>query len=88
MPHTIILYSAELCGDCQLLKAFLDREGVTYETRDIRKNPEHGVELETRTGKLGVPYLVINGIWLRGYQPGEPFSEDFARSLIASQIIP
>lgn len=82
MPQSIIMYSAELCGDCQLLKAFFDREGVQYETRDIRKNPEFGQELQEATGKLGVPYLLLDGEWVRGYQPGEPFSEEFARSLL------
>ena len=82
MPDTLIVYSAELCGDCQLLKAFLDKRGIAYENRDIRKQPEHGEELETKTGKLGVPYVVIGGEWKRGYEPGEPFSEEFAEELL------
>lgn len=82
MPKEIIMYSAALCGDCQLLKAFLDQEGIPYENRDIRQNPAYGEELEARTGKLGVPYLLIDGEWKRGYLPGQPFSEDFARELI------
>lgn len=81
MAKGIILYSAELCGDCQQLKAFMEREGIPHETRDIHANPEHARVLEERTGKLGVPYLIIDGEWKRGYQPGTPFSEEFARSL-------
>ncbi len=82
MDRKIIVYSAKLCGDCQLLKAFMDREGVAYETRDIRENPEHAEVLERETGKLGVPYLQIDGEWVRGYQPGQPFSEAFAREIL------
>ncbi len=81
MPKEIIVYSAALCGDCQLLKGFMDANGIAYENRDIRQHPEHGVELQEKTGKLGVPYVVVDGEWKRGYLPGEPFSEDFARSL-------
>ena len=81
MPQSIIMYSAQLCGDCQLLKAFMDAQGIAYETRDIREEPAYGEELEAKTGKLGVPYLVIDGEWVRGYQPGQPFSEDFAKGL-------
>jgi glutaredoxin len=77
----VIVYSARLCGDCQHLKAFMDKHGIDYENRDIREEPHHGVELEQKTGKLGVPYLVIDGEWKRGYEPGKPFSEDFARAL-------
>ncbi len=81
MGKNVVLYSAEMCGDCQLLKAFMDREGIVYETRDIREEPDHARVLEARTGKLGVPYLIVDGEWKRGYQPGQPFSEDFARAL-------
>ncbi|MBX7255439.1 MAG: glutaredoxin family protein [Candidatus Hydrogenedentes bacterium] len=81
MPTSIIMYSAKLCGDCQNLKAFMDKHGIPYENRDIRENPEYGEELQTKTGKLGVPYLLIDGEWVRGYVPGRPFSEDFARGL-------
>lgn len=81
MSDPIILYSAAVCGDCQTLKAFMDQSGIAYELRDIRENSEYARELEARTGKQGVPFLVINGEWKRGYEPGVPFSEDFARSL-------
>jgi len=81
MSKQIILYAAKLCGDCQQLRAFMDANNIEYEVRDIHENPEHAKELETRTGKLGVPYLVINGEWVRGYEVGKPFSEKFARAL-------
>ena len=79
--NNIIVYSAKLCGDCQHLKAFMDANGIQYENRDIRENLAYGEELEAKTGKLGVPYLVVNGEWKRGYEPGQPFSESFAKSL-------
>ena len=82
MAPNIILYSAQMCGDCQLLKAFMDANAVAYETRDIKEDPEHARVLEEKTGKLGVPYLVIDGEWVRGYQVGQAFSEDFARNLL------
>lgn len=82
MPSEIIMYSAKLCGDCQALKSFMDAEGVTYEIRDIKDNPHHGEELKAKTGKLAVPYLIIDGEWKRGYVPGQPFSHDFARDLL------
>ncbi len=77
----IVLYSAAFCGDCRALRAWMDKQGIDYELRDIRENPEYAVEIEEKTGKQGVPYLIIDGEWVRGYQPGQPFSEDFARAL-------
>lgn len=82
MQDEIVVYSAKMCGDCQELKAFLDKNGVQYENRDIHENPEHKEILQQRTGKLGVPYLIINGEWKRGYEPGKPFSDEFASRLI------
>ena len=81
MSREIYLYSAALCGDCQHLKAFMDANSIDYTVRDIRENLEYGEELEAKTGKLGVPYLLIDGEWLRGYDVGKPFSEEFAKSL-------
>ena len=83
MSRTIVLYSAQLCGDCQKLKQFMDARGISYELRDIRKNPAFAEEVESATGKLGVPYLVIDGEWVRGYQLGHPLCEEFAESLFA-----
>jgi glutaredoxin len=83
MSHEIVLYSAKMCGDCQHLKAYMDAEGIEYENLDIRENLEYGEELEQKTGKLGVPYLVIDGEWKIGYEVGKPFTEEFARSLFA-----
>ena len=80
-PENIIVYSGKLCGDCQNLKAFMDARNLNYEERDIRETPAHGEELEAKTGKLGVPYLVLDGKWVRGYDPGKPFSDEFARRL-------
>jgi glutaredoxin len=82
MAKEIIVYSAALCGDCQHLKAFLDAQGMAYENRDIRENAAWGEELEAKTGKLGVPYVVVDGEWKRGYAPGQPFSEAFAKELL------
>jgi glutaredoxin len=82
MARDIIVYSAKLCGDCQALKAFMDSNGIAYTVRDIKEDPDHGRELEAKTGKLGVPYVVVDGEWKRGYAPGLAFSEDFARELL------
>jgi len=82
MSQDIVMYTATGCADCEKLKKYMDSKGVSYTTRDIRENPEYAKELEEKTGKEGVPYLVIDGEWKRGYQPGEPFSTDFADELL------
>jgi glutaredoxin len=71
-----------MCSDCQKLKVFLESRGIEFTYRDIRENPEFGEELAHATGKLGVPYLKVDGEWLRGYEPGKPFTDDFAEDLL------
>ncbi len=82
MPQRVVLYTAPMCGDCIRLKDFMDAHGVPYELRDIKAEPAHARELEARTGKLGVPYLIVDGEWVRGYEPRMPFTEDFARRIL------
>ncbi len=82
MPRNVILYTAPMCSDCDKLKHFMDANGIAYELRDIKKDPAHAQELAEQTGKQGVPYLVVDGKWVRGYEPRVPFSEDFARQIL------
>jgi glutaredoxin-like protein NrdH len=81
----IILYSAEWCSDCQRLKAFLDAHGIRYELRDIQKNPEYRKDLLANAGEIAVPFLIMNGKWVRGYPDGEGYSEEYARRLFKAQ---
>lgn len=81
MKQEVILYCADMCSDCQKIKEYMQAQGIEYELRDIKVNPAHGDEVIEKTGKLGVPYLIIDGKWIRGYELDKPFSEEFARSL-------
>ena len=81
MQKQITLYSAAMCSDCQTLKNFMVDRGIEFELRDIKENPEYADEVRENTGKLGVPYLVIDGEWVRGYELDKPFSTEFAESL-------
>ena len=82
MPKQVILYTAPRCGDCDRLKSYMDRRGIAYELRDIKANPQYASELDEQTGKQGVPYVVVDGTWKRGYEPGRPYSDEFAARLL------
>lgn len=84
MPTTIILYTAPRCSDCDKLKSYMDRHGIAYELRDIKADPAYAAELSEKTGKQGVPYVVVDGEWRRGYEPGKPYSDDFAAKLLSN----
>ena len=85
MKREVILYCADLCSDCQKIKDYMEAHGVEYELRDIQKNTAHADKVREKPGKLGVPYLIIDGEWVRGYELDKPFSEEFARSLFDDQ---
>lgn len=80
----IIVYSSPLCGDCQKLKAFLEQHQISYENRDIREE-EHANTLQEKTGILGVPYLVLDGEWIIGYEKGVGFTEEWAKKVFKIQ---
>ena len=77
----VILYSRDFCFDCQKMKKFLDKHQIQYELRDIKKNPAYREELEKKTGKLGVPYFILDGKWEIGYEKGIGFTEAYAKKL-------
>ena len=66
----IQLYSASWCPDCTRAIRFLDEHDVTYEKIDISENPAAAELLEAKTGKKGIPFLVVDGEWIRAYTPG------------------
>ena len=81
----LIVYSAELCSDCQALKAWMDARKLDYEIRDIRKDRVHAETLKAAIGKEAVPHLLWEGEWVRGYQVGKSFDADWAEALFESR---
>ena len=72
--RTLTVYSSTLCPDCRVAKRFLDDHGIEFDLIEIDKDPDAAVRLETKTGKRGVPYLVLDGErWERAYVPRQGF---------------
>ncbi len=66
MPE-LKVYSTDWCGDCRTLKRFLAAEGIAYTEINIEHDQAAEQELIERTGKRGIPYMVVEGDWIRGY---------------------
>jgi glutaredoxin len=62
----ILVYYADWCGACKLMKRHLDRKGIDYELRDI-DIPEILDELVGKTGARAIPVIDVEGRVLRGY---------------------
>jgi glutaredoxin len=81
MQKTVIVYSAQWCCDCQELHSFLKRHKIPCEVRDIQKNPAFRKDLMENAGEIAVPFVVLDGKWIRGYPDGEGYSEAYAKNL-------
>jgi len=62
----VLVYYADWCGACKLMKRHLDRKGIDYELRDIDV-PAILAELVEKTGARAIPVIDIEGRILRGY---------------------
>jgi glutaredoxin 3 len=63
----VVIYTAPWCGWCRKALAYLDQKGVPYENRDIEANPANKSELLQRSGRTSIPFLVIGGESVRGF---------------------
>ena len=50
-----------------MVKEFLSQQGVSYNERDVARDPSAAQEMVTRTGQRGVPVTLINGQTIIGF---------------------
>ena len=62
----VILYSTEWCGYCTQARQLMDAEGIPYYEYDIERSAE-GRAQYNRLGGNGVPFMLIDGTPLQGY---------------------
>lgn len=54
----VIIYTTPTCPDCHMLKAWLEREGVAFEERDLTSS-EIMEEVKARTGVRVAPITLV-----------------------------
>ena len=52
---------------CNMLKAYLDEKGVSYESIDVSVDQEKGRYIVEQTGQMGVPVTEIDGQFIIGF---------------------
>jgi len=67
--HEVVVYTAPWCGWCRKTLAFLTKEGVDFENRDIEADDAWREELLEKTGGTSIPVVEIDGQLIRGYDP-------------------
>jgi glutaredoxin-like protein NrdH len=66
MGKQVIVYSAEGCIECSMVKKVLTEEKVPFEVRDVLVNPEYQNEVE-KFGFLGIPVTVVDNRAVKGF---------------------
>lgn len=64
-----VLYSAAWCGYCKLAKAYMQQKGIGYQEIDIDTPSGKAEYVQARTGRGGIPLLVVSGKRLEGFTP-------------------
>ena len=64
----VIIYTTPTCPDCHALKAWLKREGIAFEERDL-SDPIIMAEAKARTGVRVAPISVVGETVLYGTFP-------------------
>lgn len=63
----VTVFSTPSCMYCNMLKAYLDDKGITYEAIDVSENQEKAKYIAEKTGQLGVPVTEIDGTFIIGF---------------------
>jgi glutaredoxin-like protein NrdH len=66
MKKQVIVYSAEGCIECSMVKKVLIEENIPFEVRDVLTNPEYQKEVE-KFGFLGIPVTVVEDKAVKGF---------------------
>ena len=54
----VIIYTTPTCPDCRMLKAWLEREGIAFEERDL-SDPKIMAKAKARTGVRVAPISLV-----------------------------
>ncbi|WP_050613704.1 glutaredoxin family protein [Bacillus testis] len=65
----VTVYSMSNCAYCDVLKQFLNREGIEYKEVSVDRQPDLVQMLLNSSGQMGLPQTEIEGQWIVGYHP-------------------
>ena len=60
------IYTTPWCGYCARAKALLDSKGAAYDEMDVMEDAEKRNEMRTRSKRMTVPQIFINGRHIGG----------------------
>ncbi|WP_020675381.1 glutaredoxin family protein [Geopsychrobacter electrodiphilus] len=68
--QSVELYVTSWCPYCKMAEAYLDKQGVKYQKYDVEKDREAAKRMNQLAGGGGIPFAVINGVFIKGWSEG------------------
>lgn len=63
----VVVYTAQWCGFCHAVKAYLDKAGVKYTEKDIDTDRAYAEEAVNKSGQTGIPVIEIGNQVIVGF---------------------
>ena len=70
-PDSVEIYTTAWCGACKKAKHWLRERGVAFKEYDVQKDANAALRMRKLGGGGGVPFAVINGETIQGFNPAE-----------------
>src|SRR5512137_592830 len=67
MMRKVTIYSTKNCPYCRMVKAFLDKHGVPYDTIDVGEDSNAAKKMIEISGQRGVPVIVVDDEVIVGF---------------------
>lgn len=67
MAKSIKVYSTSTCPYCTMVKEFLKKNNIEFESIDVGTDEEVAKEMMEKSGQMGVPVLDIDGEIIVGF---------------------
>ena len=74
MPATkpkVIVYTAEWCPWCHRAMDWLREHKITFEAKDVEKDPKASEEMIKKSGQQGIPVILVNDKVIIGFDVEE-----------------
>jgi glutaredoxin 3 len=68
---SVIVYSTPACPYCLMVKAFLKKKKIPFESYDVSRDRQRAEEMVRKSGQMGVPVIDVNGRIFVGYRPAD-----------------
>ncbi|MBI5362943.1 MAG: glutaredoxin family protein [Planctomycetes bacterium] len=83
--HDLVVYSETACPDCRRFDQWAQQNGVKLRKVLISEDAGAAEKLERETGKMAVPFVLVDGQrWVRGYHKELP--SRFSAELLATEL--